>query len=847
MLEIYKRKVLGKDKYWKVLSWAKITLNLAATFSDSVILEKDAAKRFLNFVVNIFKVTFKYFFLPTFVAFSTQATEPFFSELFKSTSWAWEISEKDSGYPTFIATLTSISGLFIGLYYAAITSITGSIYSKAPQSLRHLLLNERLGNNYFRYLIFFTFLGVLFLSQYVLGYSVNPLNVPIASVLGGLAIFAFFKVGVRALALFEPTQLAGEVFVRISESITRLTPGNLNWSDERLQREELAKVQYWLGSIEALASMSSREKHLSGKVFLKFIDTITEFLCGYESQKGKIPRDSKWFKANYKHLSWYESSDSKTSIAQQNDNILPPEEVKDYRWIETSLIKVLISCIEVNLNSGNYSFATNTIGYINKYVGYVSLKGDLNWSKEILLRTSSICETHLAKKSKANEGSPEVIAICDAISVIPFNMSFFYLKGLNKRNAKKISEKLSDEAGVKNEFIYKNSFSDNVIELLESFKKELDFECKIEGSPKTPAWYIMDAICKKEAENYYESMHILTEQIGGLYSEWINKLTSSKQYWLAASCSYREKQFWKRLDYVKNNFDDYWSSLIIYKKDKSDWLSWDFETFQGRIQTQLNKLEIKRAEILEGLIGKKRPSNLPDYPGLFLHSQGESLFYAFLNNDFNMIRLLFPVYFASSFSKFEEIMPQNSTWDEKTESMFHLASAPIVDLITLSGHAVVLSKLNESKGAETLVRRFWTGYLKSSDDLPKKIEFIITIANRHFGATPRYQYRFRWYQLALNKLSRTVKSEFVNWGSNPLSDREVKLHNDALVRAFSEDRISNATNMGIDIFINQILISALSSPLDETMKNYRETERIIKRATEDFRRYNEGKNNDGDN
>ena len=279
----FKQRLSQFKIFWKTRRWLKSKqFDLAKVFYSLKKLENNI-RQFLVVFVTMFRGSLAYFIAPIIIASLTQLTERPLRDWFISYGW---VVLKDSDYATLVATVTSISGLFIGLYYTAITSIGSSIYSKVPQSLRQLLLNERFGNNYLRYLVFFTFLGILFLALHVLGYKVNPANVPIITLLGGLAVFAFFQLGIRVLSLFEPTQFAGEIFRNISNSVLKVMPGSARWKDPSFQKHEQKSVQYWLESIHALTEISSSEKHLSGKVFVNFNINGRDF--EYKKDTGQI-------------------------------------------------------------------------------------------------------------------------------------------------------------------------------------------------------------------------------------------------------------------------------------------------------------------------------------------------------------------------------------------------------------------------------------------------------------------------------------------------------------------------------------------------------------------------------
>lgn len=86
----------------------------------------------------------------------------------------------DSDYVTFLVTISGIGGVFIGLYYAAISTIAGSIYAKVPNNIRDLLAQERVGNVYMHFLSFITFLGISLVAFRVLGFERVQLAIPVS-------------------------------------------------------------------------------------------------------------------------------------------------------------------------------------------------------------------------------------------------------------------------------------------------------------------------------------------------------------------------------------------------------------------------------------------------------------------------------------------------------------------------------------------------------------------------------------------------------------------------------------------------------------------------------------------
>ena len=71
---------------------------------------------------------------------------------------------RGNGYIQLTSAIAAIGGVFIGLYYAAITAAMTSVYASMPTAVSQLLLQERFGNAYMRYVATLTFTALALLA-----------------------------------------------------------------------------------------------------------------------------------------------------------------------------------------------------------------------------------------------------------------------------------------------------------------------------------------------------------------------------------------------------------------------------------------------------------------------------------------------------------------------------------------------------------------------------------------------------------------------------------------------------------------------------------------------------------
>ncbi|QJP09350.1 hypothetical protein [Pseudomonas multiresinivorans] len=131
----------------------------------------------------------------------------------KLENWGWKFPS-DADYITFLAAVAGMGGVFIGLYYAALTSVGSAIYAKVPNNIRVLLARERSGSVYMRFLSTLTVLCVMLIALRLVGLSKILVAIPLIAVLAGMGVIAFVRLGKTAFNFFPLPCLT--IYLKIS-------------------------------------------------------------------------------------------------------------------------------------------------------------------------------------------------------------------------------------------------------------------------------------------------------------------------------------------------------------------------------------------------------------------------------------------------------------------------------------------------------------------------------------------------------------------------------------------------------------------------------------------------------
>lgn len=827
--------------YWKVRAkYLKLKFYLSR-FNYGTLIKLKGYWKFVQSLTLMLRSSISYYLLPLIIAVILQTLEPETTKLLKNLGINLTI-RNGSDYVTLLGVIIGLGGVFIGLYYAAITSISGAIYARVPQNLRDLLLQERLGNAYMRFLAMFTAFGIILFAFYIFNFKPNPLNLVIIAASSCFSVFAFFQLGMRAFSLFDPTSLAQETIIKIEHSINNVMIGSPHAKVAEIQSYEYRQAKENINTLTVLAGIAEQERHLNGKVYINFCKNLIQHLCWYEYAKSKINSESNWFATEYSFPDWYRTADYLTKISAKTAHLLQPNKVKNYQWLENEILEIILNCLRINLRSNEFSLVQEMLSSIEKYIVHCSSLGRIKNAINLLNRVSSVIEHEMVKLLKLKKSVPsmELLAITNIIAAIPATIYLYYLHSLKTRSGQSLTRNLNSMDWKNVDSIYKlDLYLDRLpIQKIEWLQKTIAFEFEAVGDRITPNWYINNFICKGEADKFYSDIDNLTDSITSLFDKWIKGSAFSKQFLITATCITCEKQFWNKITHQIDALESYWLSLSEYRVHDNSWPMFYINKINEKSESRLAELDIISAEIVIELLSIDRPESYPDFAGQFLHSHGEALFTSMIRGDYERFSKLFHNYFIASFMQFNKLMPKDLSEQWRVESQINIASSPIIDLIDLSGYCILMSEYLDNKNFSRLVHAYWKNYFNSAQDNSrvKSMTATLVLFDSARMLPHRGEYRFIWQRSIYEKLGNEVPKKTI-YPHGMFSEYEMVLHSNVLVRIFAEDKVYSDNN-GIDIFAVFILRPNLP---DESIIEINRYNRFADELKLNIKNYNEYK------
>ena len=739
---------------------------------------------------------------------------------------------------------SGVGGVFIGLYYAAISAIGGAIYAKVPNNIRDLLAQDRVGNAYMRYLAALTFFGVCLLAFHTLGLEPVILAVPIFTLGAGLVIVGFVRLGARAFYLFDPTSLSYRLFEQLRRCHLQMQAGGYRWSDQSFQKHAHRVAQTAIDTLATVSDTAAREPHLNGRPFAGLCKGLLSFLLHYETAKKSIPTDSHWYEERYVHPDWYRAGDTETSMAHQTATGLRPQSIRDPRWIESAILPIVQRCLELNIRKRRYDLVFELLSYLDAYVQRLAKEHQIEIAFKLVGDVFSWCGSLIfvnGDKSVA-EDPLEHMAICDRVAGMPINVLIAYGSTIESYRKAAVLRRIRKIKWKSEKSIYKARFALPILKQLEWLRPRLEFEERVEGHIVSPAWYLQELITQKEAENLSATMNCFHSEVCKLYDRWIKAATSSQHPWLAAVMMSKESEYWNKLDYHTNTLNQLWTDLNSDRRLEG--LSWpslsvdDLTRKKARRKMELMKLMSDQSILLSLM---SRPKSYPDFAGQFLHTVGEALLTAICEKDRNTVKVLFRRYLYGSLLQFERLRPKEAKLDWRSEIDMKIAVAPLLDLMDISGYMYLFSDYHDAPFLKEIVSKDWDEYLEQ-DSAKQALQLLavgVSLTDSAFELAHRSIIRTGWEQTVERRLMNVERRE-APWDESNLYRQfeSIVVHESPLVRIFAKDALSSFHD-GIDIFLAKYVRQREDGKdLDFGRRRRRDIEEEIAREE---RRYREAK------
>lgn len=723
----------------------------------------------------------------------------------QATDWGWS-SVSSGAYDVLLEAVAGVTGVFLALYFTAVSTVAASVYFNVPHDIRALIVRDRLGNLYVMGVAFTMALAVLLLIAHALTGRAYELGPPVIGIFAAFSIFAFIRLGQRAFYLADPTALAGTLTYDFTSWFKRATDDGWRWQDPSFQEHYRQRAQQTIASLSSLLAIAGDQPHLRGSSERQLTGQVSILLRRYLTFRDRVPTKSRWFGERYEHKQWYLTDSTELDSATATSSALQPKTIPDICWVEDGLIAPLVDLVEGDLAHEDFEGAYVVLGRLEPVwtgLGERWATGDASrWTATLTGRIA----TPLASAGKPRVASrPAFIpAIWDALAMLPLAAELGFHRNVTARSVSDLTMELESTDWSKAKAPYRVGVPRPVVTVLEDMQAGRSFEDAVgaPGPTRTPNWYVRELALNTYERNFQEQVTVLIDLLSEWYPSTAKQLTAANMPdAVGAVLSRGIEVVWKLERHVaewEQIASDLRSGPLLVDLMRPEW---DWDAIKAKVTALRTQLLRQLSQSIPHQAVRERDPEIPDYLGEAVHRVGEAAFEALGENNDELFAQLFPTYFLGVLVVVDRIKPQVTGW--RPQVAVTAIAEPVVDALDMSGYALVFSELHGNPKLWEVCETAWRGYL-DGDAGNDRLAMVAAMHNHQchvFAITHRATDRTRWQMAANSILAGLPRAQSAEW----YREGEVQ-HDSALIRRIAPhgDPMSSAFHAS-DIFIVSFL------------------------------------------
>jgi hypothetical protein len=658
----------------------------------------------------------------------------------------------------FFGIVAQVAGVFLGLYFTAVSVVASTVYAKVPGEIRGLLTKEKVGNLYIHVVALTVAVASILLVKGTLGYTVSVLDVLFTLLLIVMAIFSFVQLGMRVFYFFDFTKLAIQLDDELVRWIRAATIKGFRFQDSSFQAHYQKQAEKALRTYSGVVTLAIEDQHFDGKALSELILRPIMLLQIYVKNKTSIPSESQWFKRIYRHRNWLIANSDEVSMALRSGTPLQPELVPDLLWFEKHIEKMIDSVIVALVKRHDLEHTAVVLDYIQRIqlmLGeYLAIDEALHLFKDVGNQVKSVMsvedlspdseDTQLARLGLIEAYCLELISIVLGLS-----------KTLRETQPELSVNRMDTIDWHKIKSIYINSIPREVVRQLEYLQSRLDFEYKVEGKIISPPWYCKQIAAQGMVRFIARATEELVKQYEEIFASETDRLILSQKYVNATQIIQSGLEacdkFIHQLETINTSFEQY---SMFRRVQDIPWPTIPYEDCKLRIVKTRERVISNFAKSSVQLAKMPSKQNWPDYFGQCYSVLAEECSSLMAQGNEALFNQIFPAFFNATLAAHDRLRSELTGRSDQTAVVY--MTEPIEDLLQISGYALVYSELDGKKYWVT-VKDLWDRYL-NRQQAKEIIEFINQTVNYResiLGILPRAILRTGWQQ----KLERRLRDE----------------------------------------------------------------------------------------
>jgi len=688
---------------------------------------------------------------------------------------------------TFLSVIASVSGVFLGLYFTAISGIASSYLLRAPQNVKQFFLTEPGGQQYIRTVAITTIVSIFYIVSKSFGHHIHPVGLIFLSLLAAYIVIRFWRVGTNVFYSLEPQSALPWITRDILFSMKNITPPGFQWDKPVIQNHHRGLVMAKFDLIKNLVRFGKKEMKLSDDQLIMTMRYLGGLMFSYAGFKNKTPTDSYWFETKSEFQDWTLADSSQIAIALNTGTSLQPKSVKNYAWYEEELLNIAIEILQYFSGTRKIILSAQALDVIVEIAEVYAKDFDVKSAELLFKKTKSVSDhIYTIQVNSDSQKLKAQLAFIDAQGRLAISALLGLLKYLNSHPCDEIARlitKIEWLSGKKN--IYLSGLPAAMLPRLESLLNNLENEKVVEGKLVTSSWYIKTYCFQQYLFSLRSYFNFLKTLHTDHFQSTLNVLTAAQQFSLAIHLIQRWKEFSSKYRKMIFDLEKHIECSNQYRLlGDLPWADFDFKKEKQIALDREREVTDKMIYLLPKLKTFILGDDLPDYFGQALTEGTQACYRSLEGNDHERLKKILPFVFDATLVAHDRLREKVKDWSQ-IDSKLIFSTEPLENLFEISGYAKLYAELYQNQKLWDVVEKLWNIYFKAVD-AKQVIQFIAAISSYRdslFTIMPQATLRSNWQINFENKLREHGIPVFPDRGSyDSVNGRRQATHPSPIIR-----------------------------------------------------------------
>ena len=630
----------------------------------------------------------------------------------------------------FPAIAVPVLATVLGFYLATVGIVLGNAYHDVSSAVRHLVLTNRQTRLYLQSVGMSIGIGlavVLTDNTGIISYGYLVLGT--YAFLVCFSGWALARLALRAFNLLNPIVLANEPLADVYRAIKHLDSRGF-LLDDAVLRSTALRANRTLSTLAEITRLTNERKSVSRVELAEVIEALLLRVGVYVRKKHRLRPDSGWFIREPSYPRWVESDQGAREIALKTSTSLQPEYSPTSDWLERRSAELVTAALGACVKTDDRDPALQIINAASHTaqilaecsrpddaINFCKIIGDFIWTLEAQNETADALSaqppflmtgTLLGWKDAVLSWPDEIHHVVTTTDWDSPEIEEVQIHG--PRRIWQAGQILLDQ--VRTEHV-------------------------VEGRRITPDWFLRSTL----ASEYIHSLREFADTLPATLLPYVDgrpigNFSPEAQSMVGAQAL----QMLSKAEFLSETMPVVAEALETLQQGHETDASPEIESLPEKIGDLRASVLIRLGPLLDQLRPEQAKSD-PDYFGQTLFTLLYHTEQAISDGNAGIVNGVFPSILSSSCKLYAHAI---STYRPPTYELTPAVFAPIIDVLDLSGLAILYETLRDDESAEP-VRQAWKDWRDSNGDPEGVAGEILDIVDRTTGTlTPMSTMRMNW-------------------------------------------------------------------------------------------------------